>query len=131
MLPVKNGIRSVLRSPGKTVLFFLLLLSLTAGLALGLCVYSAVSDYLEDCDTYYQTIAELEYIGHSYPDSKVCDEALTQVLQSGELDAGRWQSYQKLRAENAYAESSEHYLAAKEQKFKEISKINKHRSRKF
>lgn len=86
VLPVKNGIRSVLRSPGKTVLFFFLLLSLTAVLALGLCVYSAVSGYLDDCDTYYQTIAELEYIGHSYPDSKVCDEALTQVLQSGEPD---------------------------------------------
>lgn len=66
VLPVKNGIRSVLRSPGKTVLFFFLLLSLTAGLALGLCVYSAVSGYLDDCDAYYQTIAELEYIGHSY-----------------------------------------------------------------
>ena len=86
MLSVKNGIRSILRSPGKTVLFFFLLLSLTAVLALGLCVYSAVSDYLEDCDTYYQTIAELEYIGHSYPDSKVCDEALIQALQSGEPD---------------------------------------------
>ena len=57
--------------------------------------------------------------------------AVRAALESGELDAGRWQSYQKLMAENAYAESSEHYLAAKEQKFKEISKINKHRSRRF
>ena len=46
MLSVKNGIRSVLRSPGKTVLFFFLLLSLTAVLALGLRVYSAVSVYI-------------------------------------------------------------------------------------
>lgn len=57
--------------------------------------------------------------------------AVRAALESGELDAGRWQSYQKLTAENAYAESSEHYLAAKAQKFKEISKINKHRSRRF
>ena len=57
--------------------------------------------------------------------------AVRAALKSGELDAGRWQSYQKLTVENAYAESSEHYLAAKEQKFKEISKINKHRSRRF
>ena len=55
--------------------------------------------------------------------------AVRAALQSGELDAGRWQSYRKLQAENAYAESSERYLAAKEQKFKEISKINKHRLR--
>lgn len=57
--------------------------------------------------------------------------AVRAALESGELDAGRWQSYQKLMTENAYAESSGHYLAAKAQKFKEISKINKHRSRRF
>ena len=57
--------------------------------------------------------------------------AVRSALQSGELDAGRWQSYQKLTAENAYAEDSAGYLAAKEKKFKEISKINKHRSRRL
>lgn len=55
--------------------------------------------------------------------------AVRAALGSGELDAGRWQSYQRLQAENANAESSASYLAAKEQKFKEISKINKQRSR--
>lgn len=47
------------------------------------------------------------------------------ALASGELDEGRWQSYQKLRAENAMAEDVESHLAAKEKKFKQISKINK------
>lgn len=51
--------------------------------------------------------------------------AICQALESGELDAERWRSYQKLKAESAYAEDSESYLAAKEKRFKEIAKINK------
>ena len=52
--------------------------------------------------------------------------AVRAALRSGELDSGRWQSYQKLKNENSYAADSESYLAAKEKKFKEISKINKY-----
>ena len=51
--------------------------------------------------------------------------ALRVALRSGELDSGRWQSYQKLKNENSYAADSESYLAAKEKRFKEIAKINK------
>ena len=51
--------------------------------------------------------------------------AIRDALQRGELDSRRWQSYQKLKNENSYAADSESYLAAKERKFKEISKINK------
>ena len=52
--------------------------------------------------------------------------AVRAAIRSGELDSGRWQSYQKLKNENFYAADSESYLAAKEKKFKEISKINKY-----
>ena len=52
--------------------------------------------------------------------------AVRAALQRGELDIGRWQSYQKLKSENSYAADSESYLASKEKRFKEISKINKH-----
>ena len=51
--------------------------------------------------------------------------AIRDALQRGELDSRRWQSYQKLKSETHYAADSESYLAAKERKFKEISKINK------
>lgn len=51
--------------------------------------------------------------------------AICQALESGELDVERWRSYLKLKAENAYTEDSESYLAAKEKRFKEIAKINK------
>ena len=52
--------------------------------------------------------------------------AVRAALESGHLDTGRWQSYQKLKNENSYAADSKSYLAAKEKKFKEISKINKY-----
>lgn len=52
--------------------------------------------------------------------------AVCAAIQRGELDRGRWQSYQKLKIENSYAVDIKSFLAAKEKKFKEISKINKH-----
>ena len=52
--------------------------------------------------------------------------AVRAAIRSGNLDGGRWLSYQKLKNENSYAADSESYLAAKEKKFKEISKINKY-----
>ena len=50
---------------------------------------------------------------------------MREAIRSGELDERRWLSYLKLKNENSYAADSESYLAAKEKKFKEISKINK------
>ena len=52
--------------------------------------------------------------------------AVRAAIRSGDLDGGHWLSYQKLKNENSYAADSESYLAAKEKKFKEISKINKY-----
>ena len=52
--------------------------------------------------------------------------AVCAALERGTLEPARWQSYQKLSTENAYAEDAQSYLAAKEKKFKEIAKINKH-----
>lgn len=51
--------------------------------------------------------------------------AIRAAIREGRLDEKRWESYQKLRQENAYSLDSEGYLAAKEQKFRKISKINK------
>ena len=52
--------------------------------------------------------------------------AVRAAIRSGDLDGGHWLSYQKLKNENSYAADSESYLAAKEKKYKEISKINKY-----
>lgn len=51
--------------------------------------------------------------------------AIQKALADGTLDAARWESYRKLNAENKTAANSSRYLEAKQEKFKEISKINK------
>ncbi|MEG1883584.1 MAG: ribosome small subunit-dependent GTPase A [Clostridia bacterium] len=51
--------------------------------------------------------------------------AIHAALRDGVLSQERWQSYQKLLAENAYADAAQRYLAAKEKRFKDISKTNK------
>lgn len=51
--------------------------------------------------------------------------AVRKALEEGAVSKERLQSYQKLKAENAYLEDSESYLVAKEKKFKEIAKYNK------
>lgn len=51
--------------------------------------------------------------------------AVQAALKSGTLSKERWQSYQKLRAENTYLENSRDFLAAKKTKYKEIAKQSK------
>lgn len=48
--------------------------------------------------------------------------AIIAAIEDGSLSEERYRSYTKLSAENAYAEDSESYLAAKSKKFKEIAK---------
>lgn len=56
--------------------------------------------------------------------------AVRTAIERGELSEARWLSYEKLRAENAYCEDAESYLAAKEEKFKQIAKYNRTNHRK-
>lgn len=51
--------------------------------------------------------------------------AIRAAIEDGSLSEERYRSYTKLSAENAYAEDSESYLAAKSKKFKEIAKYQK------
>ncbi len=51
--------------------------------------------------------------------------AVIAAIESGKLSEERFASYKKLTVENAYAEDSASFLAAKEKKFKEIAKYNK------
>lgn len=51
--------------------------------------------------------------------------AVRTAIESGELSLERWQSYQKLKNESAYAENAEGYLMAKELKRKNIAKTIK------
>lgn len=51
--------------------------------------------------------------------------AIISAIDRGDLSQERFLSYQKLKAENAYAEDSESYLAEKERKNKNIAKFAK------
>ena len=51
--------------------------------------------------------------------------AICSALERGELETDRWQSYQKLKAENDYMEDRESYMIAKGKREKEISKLIK------
>ena len=81
MLAAGNGLKSALRTPGKTLLFLLILTVTAALLTISCCVYVAVRGYLNDCDDYFHTIAELEYIGRDYPDQTVYDEAFAAAVE--------------------------------------------------
>lgn len=51
--------------------------------------------------------------------------AIQKALETGELQIERWQSYQKLKAENDYIEDKERYMIAKGKREKEISRLIK------
>ena len=86
MTAIKNGIKSILRTPGKTLLFVVILTVTSALLAISCCVFWAVRGYLDDCDEYFHTIAELEYIGQDYPDAFVYDENFAEVVEENRED---------------------------------------------
>lgn len=51
---------------------------------------------------------------------------ILEVIENGELSKERFEEYLKLQKESEYNTDSEQYLKNKKEKFKEISRINKH-----
>ncbi|MBN1778019.1 MAG: ABC transporter permease [Clostridiales bacterium] len=80
ILAEKIGIKSILRTPKKALLFLILLATLVTLLTLVMCVHHAVSGYLDECNRYYHTIVELEYMGQEYPDSHAADSSMQASL---------------------------------------------------
>ena len=70
---IRNGIRSNLRAKGRSALFFVLILLLTAALILSLGVNLFCSSILAQCDEQYHSIALVEYMGADYPNDVVAD----------------------------------------------------------
>lgn len=84
MQAIKNGLKSILRTPGKTLLFSLILTLVSALLTVSCCTFGTVRRYLDDCDEYFHTIAELRYIGRDYPSSVVYDEELAAAVEANQ-----------------------------------------------
>lgn len=53
--------------------------------------------------------------------------AIKEAIANGNLSRERWESYINLKTEAEYADSKTTFLRQKQQKFKDISKINKHK----
>lgn len=56
--------------------------------------------------------------------------AVLKAIKDGTLSQERWNSYQKLTAENRYAADESGYMQEKKMKFKDIAKVNKQRNNK-
>ena len=82
MQAANNGLKSTLRTPGKTLLFVLILTVTAALLMVSCCVYSVVRGYLDDCNHFFHTIAELEYVGQDYPDQTIYDESFANAVEA-------------------------------------------------
>ncbi len=83
---VKNSLKSVLRSPVKTILFFLLLLSLTTALTLGSALVGMCSVLIEECDRTYITEVSVEYRGGRFPYKAVADENARTIREKIDFD---------------------------------------------
>ncbi len=86
MIP-RNSLKSVLRSPVKTILFFILLLSLTTALTLGSALVGMCSLLIEECRRTYITTASIEYKGGNYPNKSVVDETANAIRSKIDFDA--------------------------------------------
>lgn len=88
MTAIKNGVKTTLRTPGKTLLFSLILTALAVLICVSVCVFTAVHNYLNDCDEYYHTVVNFEFIGKDYPDGFVYDKAMATAVEErrSELD---------------------------------------------
>ena len=78
----RNGVRTVLRSRGRTVLFAALILILTLTLSLGLGMWSYCRETLAEMDETYTSVALLEYLGQDYPDGSVADKGARQAASA-------------------------------------------------
>ena len=54
--------------------------------------------------------------------------AVYEAIRHGQLSEQRWQSYLKLKAEDSYSDNQAEYLKKKNEKFKNIAKMNKTKS---
>ncbi|NLG37647.1 MAG: ABC transporter permease, partial [Clostridiales bacterium] len=91
----RNSIKSIIRSRGKSVLFFSLILALTMVLSLGLYLWASVRQYLALCNASYRTIGLIEYMGAEYPDETIDDEGLREAARL--LDHAAITSHESVR----------------------------------
>ncbi|MBQ0071785.1 MAG: hypothetical protein KBS81_08045, partial [Spirochaetales bacterium] len=88
MFAERNGIKTLVRTTFRSLLFFLLIVFLSSILTLSLVLFSSIYSFLKECRESYRTTAVLEYLGKQYPDGKVYDGNLARLIEEKELDTG-------------------------------------------
>lgn len=76
----RNSLKSVIRTPAKTILFSLLLIAITAFLCLGVGMWRSSDRLMKQADETFKTTALLEYIGANYPGEPGDDEYMAKEL---------------------------------------------------
>jgi hypothetical protein len=84
---IRNSLKSVLRTPLKSILFFLLIMSLSTALTLGTALVGMCSALIDECGRSYLTIASLEYRGGRFPDKTVSDPAAAALRSQIDFEA--------------------------------------------
>lgn len=79
---IRNGIKSILRERGRTVLFSLLIMLLTLTMILALSVFLYSTAVLDACDDAYRSMALVEYMGAEYPNEDQPDAAARAAAQA-------------------------------------------------
>ncbi len=82
---LRKSLKNVIRSRGKTVLFFVLIFAVTMVTVLGAHLWDSVGKYLDDCDKNYLTIGLLEYMSPEYPDETVFDPGIRSFLDGSDF----------------------------------------------
>ena len=84
---IRNSLKSVIRSPLKSILFFLLIMALVAALSLGSALVSMCSALMRRCDSTYTTVASVEYRGGRFPEKSVSDKNAARIRAGVDFDA--------------------------------------------
>ena len=86
---------------------------------------SGISKTFQDIEQY---IGMCKFTDCTHTNEPGC--RILQAIEEGDIEKGRFEQYLKLQKESRYNTDSEQYLKSKKEKFKEISKINKHNKNK-
>jgi ABC-type lipoprotein release transport system permease subunit len=76
---MKYGLKTILRTPVKTVLFILLIAMVSGFLALGAGMYRSSERMLEEADAVFKTAGEFVFMSGNYPDVDKADKALEEA----------------------------------------------------
>lgn len=80
------GLKTIIRTPVKTALFFMLIAVVTVFLALGVGMLHSANRMLDEADMAFLTAGEFVFMGGRYPDAVAFDPELKAAASSFDLD---------------------------------------------